>query len=198
MSHWNHTRMCCLIKARHTLPLTLRALAVCSRPCHRPYTHTYNTVRHLGVAHTHWTALHNSSRDRLTINISSYRCRDPNLKDKTVSRPFIFNTRIPIPGKTVFTLRRAPQRLYSALPKCLPRATLCVDSGPLSHPTHGCSRSLALGCSGRPNSSVSGTQRLRILCQNTRRCHGRSGTLCFLAFVFPGSGEYSMNLDTIY
>ena len=43
----------------------------------------------------------------LNIKILSYPYRDPHVKDKTVDR-LIYDMEIPIPGKTVFILRRDP------------------------------------------------------------------------------------------
>ena len=48
-----------------------------------------------------------SSGVRLNIKMSSYRYRDPHVKDKSRGR-LIFNMEIPIPTKTVFILRRGP------------------------------------------------------------------------------------------
>ena len=52
--------------------------------------------------------LNQQTGGRLDIKMPSYQYRDPHGKDKTVSRPSIFNMEIPIPRKTVFTLRRDP------------------------------------------------------------------------------------------
>ena len=43
----------------------------------------------------------------LNIKMISYQCRDPNYKDKTVSRLCYCYNRIPIPAKTVFILNQA-------------------------------------------------------------------------------------------
>ena len=47
-------------------------------------------------------------KGRLNIKMSSYQYMDPHVKDKTVSLPSYYRHGNPIPGKTVFILRRSP------------------------------------------------------------------------------------------
>ena len=59
---------------------------------------------------------HNGPRGHLNIKMSSYQCRDPHVKDKTVAKScdhLIFNMGIPTPRNTVFILRQGPAFSYT-------------------------------------------------------------------------------------
>ena len=49
-----------------------------------------------------------SSGSHLNMRLSSYKCIDPHVKDKTASPPSYFSMGIQYMGKTAFNLKRGP------------------------------------------------------------------------------------------
>ena len=87
--------------------------------CHRSMLTRYRSHRKITdrcltdvdpIAFAMWVVLFHTKTPgtRLSINMPSYQYRDPVLKIRRPRHRLIFNMRIPVPGKTVFTSETSP------------------------------------------------------------------------------------------